>query len=263
MMKEMRSSAPHQTSRVRDAGIGRPAGVAVAALTALLVFFAGRALLPRPAAPPPLPPPPPVAPVAPMPPAPPPPPVAATPAVEAGATPDATSVATTDAGAAPLAHAGDDAAATPPPAERPPAPPTEKPAEPEAEGEAPKEATASQADKDQAREAWRKNRPAIAVDGDKASMMIPIKGSITGATYNYFPRKRQLIVTLPKATSLNTMQFYRFKRDGFHHVWVKQPETDAKPSDGTVLKIGVSDAGPPQVEIRDDFVRVTVRRPQA
>jgi hypothetical protein len=120
--------------------------------------------------------------------------------------------------------------------------------------------TTSQQDKDQAREAWRRNRPDITTGGKRSSLLIPIKGSIEGAVSNYIPRRRQVVITLPKATSLNTMQFYRFKREGFHQVWVKQPEKDAKPEDGTVLKIGLTDAGTPDIEIRDEFIRVTVAR---
>ena len=81
--------------------------------------------------------------------------------------------------------------------------------------------------------------------GNRSSLLIPIKGSIDGAVYNYIPRHRQVVITLPKATSLNTMMFYRFKREGFHQVWVKQPDKDPRPENGTVLKIGLTEAGEP------------------
>ncbi len=248
---------PKYTPGTRDrvAGIARPAGLAVAAVTAVVVFVAGRPLLP-PASFPNLPPPPGVAPLPPPPP-PSPPPVTTAPTVDAGARSDAAIASLpADASVAPAAPSP-----TPPPAARAAAAPSPEPAE-TAPPLVRKDATGQQ-DKDQAREAWRRNRPDITAAGNKASMMIPIKGSVEGATYNYIARQRQVVVTLPRATSLNTMQFYRLKRDGFHQVWVKQPEKDAKPADGTTIKIGVSDAGEPQVEIRDEFVRVTVRRPDA
>jgi pyruvate/2-oxoglutarate dehydrogenase complex dihydrolipoamide acyltransferase (E2) component len=226
----MRPSSHHRGrgTRDRDLGVARPAGLAVAAVTAVAVFLIGRALFPRPAPIPPLPPAPAVAPI---PPAPLPPPVAETPPLPPAATPtvdaartdakalspsvDAVGAAEEAGATKSLAHAVDDGAAAPPnvppaaaPAATAPPPETE---EPEAEKAGRKEAT-TLADKDAAREAWRKNRPVITVAGSKASMMIPIKGSIEGAAYSYLPRKRQVIVTLPKATSLNTMMFYRFKR---------------------------------------------------
>jgi hypothetical protein len=60
-----------------------------------------------------------------------------------------------------------------------------------------------------------------------------------------------------------TMRLYRIDREGFRLVRINQAETDAKPEDGTELKISLSDLGPPQVEIKDDFVRITARRPSA
>ncbi len=53
------------------------------------------------------------------------------------------------------------------------------------------------------------------------------------------------------------------KHEGFRQLWIYQNENKAKPEDGTVLKVIVCDQGPPEVEIRDDFVRVTIRRPSA
>ena len=60
-----------------------------------------------------------------------------------------------------------------------------------------------------------------------------------------------------------TMRLYRVERDGFRKLWIDQAETNAKASDGTTLKITLSDAGAPQVEVKADFLRVTVRRPSA
>ena len=58
-----------------------------------------------------------------------------------------------------------------------------------------------------------------------------------------------------------TMRLYRVEREGFRLVRINQAEKDAQPEDGTELKISLTDSGGPDVEIKDDYVRVTVRRP--
>jgi hypothetical protein len=118
-----------------------------------------------------------------------------------------------------------------------------------------------QTDKDLAREAWRRNRPDVSADAGKASILIPLKGSIAGASFRVTNRPHAVIVTLPSAASLITMRVYRVRRDGFRLLWIDQAEKDANPKDGTSLKIGLADLGDPIVEIKDDFVRVTVHRP--
>ena len=129
---------------------------------------------------------------------------------------------------------------------------------------APKPAVAaSPTDKDIAREAWRHNVPDVRVDDVRASVMVPLKGSSAGATFHITNRPHAVIIKLPKAAALITMKLYRLKKHGFRQVWIYQNETDAKPEDGTVIKVIVTDPGPPEVEIHDDFVRVTIRDPAA
>ncbi len=112
-----------------------------------------------------------------------------------------------------------------------------------------------------AREAWRHNRPNLSTDGNKASILIPIKGSIAGAGFQVSNKPHAVVVTLPKAASLVTMRVYRVNREGFRLLWINQAEKDANPKDGSSLKLGLSDLGDPLVEIKDDFVRVTVHLP--
>jgi hypothetical protein len=175
--------------------------------------------------------------------------------------PDASSVAVVEAGRA--------AVMTPPPAPADPANP---------EGPHLREATATRADKvpevttvadrkaladrekatdrDAAKEAWRHNLPDISVDGGKVAILIPIRGSIEGTTYHVITKPRSVLVTLPKATPMVTMPYYKLKREGFRQLWIKQDETE-----GTTLKVVLADDGlDPQVEIKDDFVRVVVRQ---
>ena len=74
-------------------------------------------------------------------------------------------------------------------------------------------------------------------------------------------RPHAVVVKLPRAASMITMRLYRVEREGFRLVRINQAEKDAKPEDGTELKISLADSGGPDVEIKDDYVRVTVRRP--
>jgi hypothetical protein len=119
-----------------------------------------------------------------------------------------------------------------------------------------------QADKDLAREAWRRNRPDVSVNGGKTAIMIPIKGSIKGADFKIIDKRRKVIVTLPKAVSMVTLRVYNLKHPSFKKVWIDQDEANAQPADGTKLRFMLSQSFDPQVEITDDFVRVTIRRPE-
>jgi hypothetical protein len=280
------SSGPNRPARPRDAGIGQLGGFAVMAVTAAVVFSAGKHWV----VPPPAPVPPPVV-------APPPVPQPPQTAVAATAAVDATAVDATVAGAA-TADAGTavrPGATTTTPVPAAAAQPADATASENANkttttdkdkdkakeatvaaksaGEAAPEATApaarkpgppeSQADKDLAHESWRKNKPDVSTAGGKASILIPIKGSTEDGDYKFNRRTRTVTITLPKAASLNTMHFYKLKRDGFHALWTDQAEKDARASDGTKLRLVLAVSADPQVELRDDFVRVTIARPEA
>jgi hypothetical protein len=259
--------------RSAQAGIGRPGGLLVAAITAALVFALGRQLWPRhqpeapiASAPPPIPAPPTPAPTlsdaAPSP--------RSDGALSTGATDARPNV---DAGMGHAQHIRPDAgpavprsaAEAPKPAKAAPAaaPAAETPA---AEAAPPRKAPEGDkeerpADKDLARQAWRSNRPDVSTDGSKSSILIPLKGSIAGAGFHVTNKPHAVIVTLPQAASLITMRVYRVNRDGFRLLWINQAEKGADPKDGSSLKLGLSDWGDPLVEIKDDFVRVTVHRP--
>jgi hypothetical protein len=264
---------PARAPRAGEAGVGRPGGLLVAAFTATIVFGIGQILLPshEPESPAP-------APVSPPPTPPAPAPIqsandgpvvhpdggAPTPAADAAAVAEAIR---DDAAVARSGRIAADAAVTVAVPARPdhtrirasepaeaasPAPTSRKPSEGDAD-ERP-------ADKDLAREAWRHNLPDVSSEGGKSSILIPLKGSIAGASFRVTNRPHAVIVTLPKAASLITMRVYRVGRDGFRLLWINQAEKDADPKDGTSLKLGLSDLGDPLVEIKDDFVRVTVHR---
>jgi len=113
-------------------------------------------------------------------------------------------------------------------------------------------------DKDIAREAWRRNLPDISSSEDtKASILIPIKGSIEGATYHVNTKPKSVVVNLPKADSLITMRFYKIKREGFRNLWILKQEE----GEGTTVKLMLGEATAPQVEIKDDYIRINVRKP--
>jgi hypothetical protein len=259
-----------------QAGVGRPGGLLAAALTAAAVFFVGQQLIPqRPT--PTLPPPPAVPARAPL------------PATAVDATvlaPDGPAAVVADAaGHADAAGRADGEMGSPDDASAPAAVPkapaasravdASSPTGPHAdrksaatdEGQPTTTATTTdkngekQSDKDLAREAWRKNLPDVSVDGPRATLLIPLKGSSQGATFHVTNRPHAVVVKLPRAASMITMRLYRVEREGFRLVRINQAEKDAQPEDGTELKISLIDSGGPDVEIKDDYVRVTVRRP--
>ena len=119
---------------------------------------------------------------------------------------------------------------------------------------------ALQQDKDLAREAWRRNRPDVSSAANKTSVLIPIKGSSAGSSSKVLRKTRTVVVTLPKAVAMITMRVYNLKHPVFHRVWIDQDEANAKPEDGSKLRIILGQTYDPQVEITDDFVRVSVRR---
>jgi hypothetical protein len=119
-----------------------------------------------------------------------------------------------------------------------------------------------QAYKNTAHESWRSNKPDISAVGGRASILIPIKGTTDGASSRFLKKTRTLLVTLPRAASLNTMRFYRLNREGFLSLWVDQAETNARPKDGSKLKIVLAVRAEPQVEMGEGFVRATILRPE-
>ena len=120
-----------------------------------------------------------------------------------------------------------------------------------------------QADKDLAREAWRRNRPDISVNGSKTAILVPIRGSIKGSDFKITDKRRKVLVTLPKAVSMVTLHVYNLKHPSFKKVWIDQDEANAQPRVGSKLRFILGQSLDPQVEITDDFVRVTIRRPES
>ena len=59
-----------------------------------------------------------------------------------------------------------------------------------------------------------------------------------------------------------TMRVYNLKHPSFKKLWIDQDEANAQPENGTKLRLILSQTFDPQVEITDDFVRVTIRRPE-
>jgi hypothetical protein len=223
--------------------VSRRTGVVVSFLTAAVVFTVGQILMPSevvtaPAEPVALPPPPP--PAAPRPPPaqpaqpPPPPPTAELP-TPAPAVPDPAPAPAPARAAEP---------AYPPPL------PAKKEAKP-AEGE-------RGSDAEIARLAWSRNRPDISATETHSSILVPIKGSIENASQQITSKPTGLTITLPQAQPLIPVRFYSVKREGFRNLWVKTDE-----GGGTTLRIGLADANNPEVEIKEGYVKVTVRKPAA
>jgi hypothetical protein len=246
---------PHPARRDGRSGAIRPAGLAAAIVTAGAVFGLGVLVLPSisPEAPP--------VPVVEPPPPPPPPPPPSPPPVDAAMPRDA---AVADAATAEVSpKAAPIPASKPVAADEPPAPPVAVEAsKPAAEVAAPAKGETSathekSTDKDVARDAWRKNLPDISPEPGKSSILIPIKGSIDGSTYHVTARPKSVLVSLPKGESMITMPFYNIRHDGFRQLWIKKDDQTGL----TTIRVVLGEATDPQVEIKDEFVRVTVRRP--
>jgi hypothetical protein len=260
-----REPAAHDETRPRrpDSGIARAPGLLVAAVTAAIVFVIGQQLFPI--KPKQFQPPPPPAPTA----APEtPPPTAPVPAADAASQANA-AAGDASAGAAATAPVTPDAGKAAVAEQEPPAEPTKPADEPPAEDAAtasPERKLADkqkQADRELAREAWRRNRPDISVVGTKTSILVPIRGSIKGADFKILRKSRTVVVSLPKAVSMITLRVYNLKHPSFKKLWIDQDEANAQPKDGTKLRLILSQTFDPQVEITDDFVRVTIRRPES
>ena len=185
--------------------------------------------------------------------------VAATPAPEAGVV--ATKAPTRDGADQPAADAGRAAA----PRRSPPSP--SRPSLPRNRNRRTTPAAKAidkqkQADKDLAREAWRRNRPDISVAGAKTSLLVPIKGSIKGADFKILDKRASVAVTLPRAVSMVTMRVYNLKHPRSRGSGsIRMRRTRSRRTERCALILAQS--LDPQVEITEDFVRVTIRRPDS
>jgi hypothetical protein len=224
----------------------------IAFLTAGAVFGVGQMLLPQPDWARPVTPPPPT--ISPVP------------------TATATATATLPAPPAPApvpaaAQAAQPTAAATPPASAPSAlphaetPPTPAQTESASAAKTPADSARRAAerpkmtDREIARAAWRKNLPDVAADAGHASILIPIRGSTAGSSFKMLDNPKGVLITLPKAESMISMEFYKIRRDGFLNLWIKHGEAE-----GTTLRLMLGDATNPDVEIQDDFVRVNVQK---
>ncbi len=267
-MRSPRADSPPPPPARRDGRSGaiRPAGLAAAIVTAGAVFGLGVLILPSIS--PEVPPVPVAAP-------PPPPPVAAVDAavvLDAAKADAATVEASTEVSAEVSAEVSTKVSAKaapkaapapePTPAEAPAPPVAVEKTKPAAEPSTAAKTDASGthekgADKDVARDAWRKNLPDISPEPGKSSILIPIKGSTDGSTYHVTAKPKSVLISLPKGESMITMPFYSIRHDGFRQLWIKKDDQTG----ATTIRVVLGEATDPQVEIKDEFVRVTVRRP--
>jgi hypothetical protein len=116
------------------------------------------------------------------------------------------------------------------------------------------------AEKDMAREAWRRNWPSVCSipSTGKAFILVPIKGSIEGETHELRRKpKREARVTLPAGSEFHlTMKQYKVKKLGFKDVSISNHEG------GTRLRVKLDPgAGDPVFEIKDGYAKITVATP--
>jgi hypothetical protein len=253
MTPTTRTQGPASVARDRAAGIGRFGGMLTATVTAAVVFLGGRHYLAPADGPEVLTP-------TPVTGAPPPPPAAP----EAGVAEAADATTSAD-----IAATGETATASS--ADAAVAKLVEEPAKVAVETDDKTEKTGKAAgagsdvsaeDKDLARESWRRNKPIITAANGKSMILIPLKGSTDDGSHRYLTKKHTLVITLPKAASLNTLHFNKLNKEGFATLWIDQAETNAKASDGTRLRLVFAEHAVPEVELRDEFVRVTIARPK-
>jgi hypothetical protein len=118
------------------------------------------------------------------------------------------------------------------------------------------------AEKDIAREAWRRNWPTLCSNAEtgKAFILIPIKGSIEKAT-SELKRKpvREARVNLPDAESQLTLKLYKLRRMGFKDLKLGPMDEGT----GTRFRVRLQPgAGDPVFEIKETYAKITVAMPE-
>ncbi len=117
------------------------------------------------------------------------------------------------------------------------------------------------AEKDIAREAWRRNWPTICpvADTGKAFILIPIKGSIESAIWELRRKPvREARVNLPNAESQLTLKLYKLRRLGFKDLKIGALDD----GNGTRLRVRLMpDAGDPVFDVKDTYAKITVATP--
>jgi len=119
------------------------------------------------------------------------------------------------------------------------------------------------AEKDMAREAWRRNWPTICSIGDtgKGFILIPVKGPVQNAVVE-LKRKpvREARVNLPQAESQLTLKLYKLKKLGFKDLKVGPFDDGA--GTGTRLRVRLMPgAGDPVFDVKDGYAKITVATP--
>jgi hypothetical protein len=118
-------------------------------------------------------------------------------------------------------------------------------------------------DKDMAREAWRRNWPALCAiaSGTKAFILIPIKGPLEGEVHEMrgHPSREARIVLPVKSESQLTLKQYKVNRLGFKDLKI------GKGDDGrTRLRLKLlPGGGDPTFEMKDGYAKVTITIPGA
>jgi hypothetical protein len=118
------------------------------------------------------------------------------------------------------------------------------------------------ADKDIAREAWRRNAPTICVTGDgkdQAALYLPVKGNAMSATYDFRRRQKLLRILAPAAESQLTMAQYKLRRHGFRDLRIGG---ESQGGDGAKLRITFEkNPADVAVELKETFIKVVIPLP--
>lgn len=122
----------------------------------------------------------------------------------------------------------------------------------------------SLADKDIARDAWRRNAPAVCVIGDakdQVALYLPVKGNAMSATYDFRRRQKLLRILAPAAESQLTMAQYKLRRHGFRDLRIGG---EGQSGDGAKLRI-TFEKSPSEVavDLKETFIKVVIPLPTA
>jgi hypothetical protein len=135
---------------------------------------------------------------------------------------------------------------------------------PPSDGSVPEPAHQSGADcvlpeKDMAREAWRRNWPTVCAVGDRAFVLIPIKGTTQGEVHElrHHPN-REARVTLPATSeSQLSMKQYKINRLGFKDLRINPMDAG-----GTRFRLKLDpEGGDPSFEVKDGYAKITIAPP--
>jgi hypothetical protein len=102
--------------------------------------------------------------------------------------------------------------------------------------------------------------PELTVDGDRATVVVPVEGSTGGMIHYSLARPRGLVVNLPHARPGLPVGVHAVRRDGFRFVWVRE-----LPEGGLQVRFTFTRPTPDErvLDVEDQGIKVRVALPTA